>query len=51
MTAVNLVLFGRFFNLINDSYICSNVPSKTLPHPAANNVSPQKRIGSPLFSE
>ena len=39
------VFFGRDFIIDSDEYICSKVPSKTLPHPPENRVSPIKRIG------
>ena len=43
-----IVSFGKFFNLFRELNICSCVPSKTLPHPKENNVSPQKTTFSSL---
>lgn len=44
-TMIITVLSGKCDSiLINASYICTAVPSKNLPHPPKNNVSPVKKM-------
>lgn len=42
------VIFGRGVNLLRDAHICFGLPSKSLPHPRTNRVSPAETSPSLL---